>query len=143
VLEANLALLRRQGHIAGWHDRTIDAGTEWAGAIDDNLAHADVVLLLVSADFLASDYGYDKEVALAIARHDAGEALVIPVVLRPCDWSGAPFARLQALPKDAKPVTRWENRDDAWADVARGIRRATEALQQRRAGAAGPGARPR
>ena len=142
-LETHLALLKRQGHIEGWHDRKIGAGTEWAAAIDDNLAKADVVLLLISADFVASNYCYDKEMTRALERHDAGEALVIPVALRPCDWSGAPFAKLQALPKDAKAVTEWKNRDDAWTDVAAGIRRAVEDLRKRRAGAAGPSASPR
>jgi hypothetical protein len=86
---------------------------------------------LVSADFLASDYCYDNEVQQAMARHDAGEARVIPVILRPVDWHSAPFGALQALPKDGRPVTSWPTHDGAFADVARGIRAVAEALSRR------------
>jgi hypothetical protein len=128
-LETHLALLRRQGFIHQWHDRRIGAGQEWAGAIDVNLESAQIILLLVSADFIASDYCYEQEMARAIERHEAGEACVIPVILRAVDWTDAPFAKLQALPKDGKPVTAWVDRDAAWLDVARGIRKAVEALR--------------
>ena len=128
-LATHLALLKRQGVLNEWHDRRIGAGAEWGKAIDENLEAADIILLLVSADFLASDYCYDIEMNRAMARHDAGEARVIPVVLRPCDWQGAPFGKLQAVPKDAKPVTTWENQDEAFTDIARGIREAVEQLR--------------
>ena len=80
------------------------------------------------SDFLASDYCYDVEVKRAMERHDAGEARVIPVILRPVDWKGAPFGKLQALPRDARPVTEWPNRDQAFLDIAQGIRAAAEEL---------------
>ena len=128
-LEEALALLKRQGLISGWHDRKIGAGDEWKGAIDKNLEEAQVVLLLVSASFLASDYCWDVETKRAIERHDQGEAKVIPVILRPCDWHGAPFGKLQSLPKDGKAVTSWTNKDEAWTDVALGIRRAIETMR--------------
>jgi hypothetical protein len=86
------------------------------------------VLLLVSADFVASDYCYDIETKRALERLARGEIMVIPIILRPTDWAGAPFARLQALPRDAKPVTKWENRDDAWLDVVHGLRAAVTKL---------------
>ena len=127
-LEVGLATLRRQGLIADWYDRKIGAGTEWAGEIDARLNAARLILLLVSADFLASDYARDKEMARAMDRHDAGEARVIPIILRPCDWHSAAFGRLQALPRDGKPVTRWADRDEAWLDVVDGIRTALAAL---------------
>ena len=123
-LETHLAMLKREGVIRGWHDRKITAGKGWDGKIGENLNSADIILLLVSPDFLASDYCYDNEVVKAVGRNDAGEACVIPVILRPCDWTRAPFNALQALPKNAKPVTRWQRRDDAFLDVAEGIRRA-------------------
>ncbi|KYF94504.1 hypothetical protein BE20_00100 [Sorangium cellulosum] len=116
---------RDEGLLQSWHDRRIGAGDDWAGQIDRNLDEAEVILLLVSADFLASDYCFDKEMKRALARHDAGQARVIPVVLRKTDWRSAPFARLQAL------VTLWQDRDEAWTDVALGIRRAIEALRGR------------
>jgi hypothetical protein len=85
-----------------------------------------VVLLLVSADFLASDFCYDKEMEVALSRHNKGEAVVVPIIIRPVDFEESPFAKLQALPTDAKPVTIWENRDEAWLSVARGIRKVCE-----------------
>jgi hypothetical protein len=123
-LATHLTMLKRQGIIAAWHDREITAGSDWAGAIDTHLNSASVILLLVSANFLASDYCYDLELGQAMKRHAAGEAQVIPIILKPCDWTGAPFGKLQALPKNAKPVTKWDDRDEAFLDVAQGIRRA-------------------
>ena len=125
-LGTHLSLLKRARVIDEWHDRRIGAGDEWAGAIDAHLNSAAVILLLVSADFLASDYCYDLEMTRALERHDAGDARVIPVILRSVDWRGAPFAKLQALPKDGKPVTSWPDQDEAFTDVARGIRKVVE-----------------
>ncbi len=99
---------------------------EWAGKIDENFKAADIILLLVSADFIASDYCYDIEMQAALERHAAGEARVIPVILRETDWQQAPFGKLQALPKDGRPITSWPNRDKSWKDVAAGIRRVIE-----------------
>jgi hypothetical protein len=131
VLEDHLALLRRQEVISIWHDRQIGAGTEWEGQIDTHLNTASVILLLVSAAFLASNYCYDKEMTCALQRHNDGEARVIPIILRPVDWTGAPFAKLQALPRDGRPITTWGNRDEAWRDVGRGIREAVGSLRLR------------
>jgi hypothetical protein len=133
-LALHLAMLQRQGVIKAWHDRKISAGTEWAQAIDDNLNAADIILLLISDSFLASDYCYDIEMKRAMARHEAGEARVIPIILKPVDWSGAAFGKLQAFPKNAKPVTTWNNRDQAFLDIAQGIRQAaTEMAAEGRA----------
>jgi len=127
-LEKHLSILKWQGVITGWHDRRIGAGREWEGEIDKHLNTAHIILLLISADFLASDYCYDVEMKRAMKRHEAGEARVIPVILRPVDWKGAPFVKLQALPRDAKAVTEWPNRDKALLDVVRGIRAAVKEL---------------
>lgn len=124
TLGLHLASLQRQGVIKSWHDRKISAGTEWKQAIDENLNSAEIILLLISENFIASDYCYDLEMERAIARHDAGEARVIPIILKPVDWSGAPFGKLQALPKNAKPVTTWSNRGEAFLNIAEGIRQA-------------------
>jgi hypothetical protein len=123
-LEKHLSLMRRQGEIAGWHDRKIGAGTEWKKTIDQNLRNADIILLLVSADFLASDYCYDNEMKQAMKLHQEGSARVIPIILRDCDWSSAPFAKLQALPKNAKPLKAWTDPDEGYHDIVRGIREA-------------------
>ncbi len=120
-LEKQLTLLKRQGLIQPWHDRRITAGKEWKGEIDAHLEQADIVLLLVSADFLASDYCYDVEWKRAKARHDAAQARVVPIIVRDVSWHSAPFAKLQALPTDGKAVTTWDNRDTAWRNVAEGI----------------------
>jgi internalin A len=127
-LETHLKLLQRQGIIAAWHDRKILAGDQWDREIDRHLERAKIILLLISADFIASDYCWGKEVERALERHNAKEARVIPVMLRPCDWRNAPFGSLQGLPKDMKPITKWRDRDTAWADVASGIRRIATAL---------------
>ena len=129
-LEKHLSLLRREGMIEQWHDRRIAAGQEWEGEIDENLAAAHVVLLLVSADFIASDYCFDIEMKTAMQRHEAEEAIVIPVILRPCDWHTAPFGKLLALPKYGKAATSWSNQDEAFTDVAGGIREAIGRLRQ-------------
>ena len=79
---------------------------------------------------MASDYCYEKEMARALERHRAGDAVVVPVLLRPVDWKQSPLSALQALPKDARPVTLWPNVDEALLNVAEGIRRAVSAFRQ-------------
>src|SRR5262245_13106491 len=129
-LEKHLRLLQRRGIIQPWHDREITAGRDWEGAIDENLEKAELILLLISSDLLDSDYCYDNEMKRALARHEADEAWVVPVHLRPVDWKDAPFAHLQALPTDARPVTEWANRDQAFKNIAEGIRQAVQAIRQ-------------
>lgn len=123
-LEKHLTLLQRQGVIRSWHDRKISPGLDWKGAIDANLASADIVLLLVSADFMASDYCFDVEMRWALERQQEGEMTVIPILCRPVEWIGAPFSHLQTLPQDARAITLWPNMDEAFTDVTRGIRQA-------------------
>lgn len=125
-LAKHLRILVRQGVITDWHDRKITAGSEWKGEIDNHLNTSRVILLLISANFMDSDYCYDVEMKRALERHEAKEARVIPVILRSVYWKGSPFAKLQALPKDAKPVTSWEDRDAAFANIVEGIQAALE-----------------
>lgn len=127
-LEKQLSLLKRQGLIACWHDHEISAGRGWAQEIDTHLNSASIILLLVSPDFLVSDYCYGIEMKRAMERHKVGEARVIPVILRPAYWEDAPFGGLQALPKNAKPVATWRNRDEAFLNIAEGIRKAVKEL---------------
>src|SRR5438105_14925341 len=122
-LETHLSLLQRQGLISLWHDRLISPGADWAKTVDTHLKTASVILLLVSANFLASDYCYSVEMKRALERHAANEARVVPILVRPVDWKDAPFAHLQPLPTDAKPITSWRNKDQALVDITAGIRR--------------------
>jgi formylglycine-generating enzyme required for sulfatase activity len=132
-LATHLAPLRRQGIIEDWCDRMISPGQPWEEAINQRLESAQLILLLVSAYFLASDYCYQKEMKRALERHEAGEVQVIPVILRPVDWELAPFSKLQCLPSDARAVTLWSDIHAAFTDIAKGIRRAAEVEAQRRA----------
>ena len=128
-LEKHLSILRKQGLITEWHNRMIGAGKDVAEEIDIHLNTSQIILLLISPDFIASDYCYSVEVKRAMERHEAGEAFVIPVILRRVDWKSASFGKLQALPKDGKPIMKWANRDEAFFDVAKGIREAVEELR--------------
>ncbi len=123
-LETHLAMLKRQGVISMWHDRRLVAGDNVDAGIAIELDRADIILMLVSPDFLASDYCYGVEVARALERYAAGEARVIPVILRPCDWQAAPFGKLLAAPTDGRPVTKWPDPDDAFLDITKAIRAA-------------------
>jgi len=125
-LEKHLSFLEQQGYIAGWNDRDIQAGQEWQEEIDSHLNAAQIILLLISSDFMASKYCSSIEMTKAMERHQAGEARVIPIILRPTDWQGAPFSKLQALPTNAKPITRWTDRDEAFLDVEQGIRKVVQ-----------------
>jgi len=130
-LETHITLLKRQGFISTWHDRKILGGEKWEGVIDDNFKRADLILLLVSSDFVASDYCYEIEMRTSLERDRMGEARVVPVILRDCVWQDAPFGKLHALPKDGKPITSWPNRDEAWKDVAVGIKNVVEELRSK------------
>lgn len=127
-LEIHLSLLKQEGLIKGWYDREIRAGAEWANEIDAHLNSAHIILLLISPDFMASDYCYSLEMKRALERHTHQETRVIPVILRPTDWERASFGKLQALPTDGKPVTRWSNRDEAFLHVAQEIRKVVDEL---------------
>ena len=128
-LDKHLSQLRHDGLITTWHKRQIIAGTDWVKALDEHLNMASVILLLISADFLASDYCYGVEMQRAMERHDANEARVIPILLRPCDRQSAPFGKLQSLPSDGRPVSNWHNSDEAFANIAQGIRVALQDIQ--------------
>jgi internalin A len=130
-LQTHLTLLHRQRIIDAWDDRRIGSGDEWKQKIDENLERADIVLLLVSADFIASDYCYEKEMKRALERHDKGEAVVIPIIVREVNWYGAPFAGLQVLPKDGRAVALWNPRDSAWRNVSEGIERVAKAMREK------------
>lgn len=133
-LAGHLKILERRGLIRAWHDRQILAGEDWHQAIDEHLDSADLVLLLVSKDFVGSDYIFGVELERAQARCDSGDCEVVPILVRAVDIEPGDFwfmAR-QGLPPDLKPVTSWANRDEAWTQVAKGLRRTVEAIQARK-----------
>ena len=130
-LYVHLSNLRRQGKIKPWQDRAIEAGDEWDAEIKAQLEAAGIILLLVTPRFIASEYCFDKEMQRAMERHEAGTARVIPVIMKPCDWQGTAFSKLQVLPKDAKPVVSWPDQDEALLDVVRGLRRVVESLAKK------------
>lgn len=127
-LANHLSNLQRNGHITAWHDREISAGTVSADEIEKHLNSADVILLLISADFIASEDSWQREVTRAMEKHEAKEARVIPVLVRDCDWEETPFSRLQPLPSNRKAINSWDNKDAAFTDVAKGIRKAVKEI---------------
>jgi hypothetical protein len=125
--------MERAGMLKIWCDREIDPGVKWEDAILRNMDTADMILLMVSAAYYDSSYIHEKELKYALMRHNRGEATVIPVIVRPCDFDADPIASsIQSLPKDAKPVTEWPNRDNAWLNVVKGIRKEVEKLDNKR-----------
>lgn len=129
-LDKHLSGLKRKNYINTWYDGKIDAGKEWEKEIDLNLSKADILLLLISADFIASDYCYEVEMTKAISRHEKGDAVIIPIILNPCDWSDLPFSKIQGLPQNGKPITStyWENSEIALNEVAKSIKDIVENL---------------
>jgi formylglycine-generating enzyme required for sulfatase activity len=132
-LEKALKLLERQGLIDTWSDRKLLPGDRWEEGIEEELERADLILFLVSDDFIASEFIWGREMKRALEREEKGEARVVPVIVRPCDWHTAPFGKLQAVPKDGLAVTHsdWGSEDEAWADVARRLRTAVEELARK------------
>lgn len=127
-LEKHLTALKHQGVIEMWHDRRIGAGQEFDQEISENLERAEIILLLVSSDFISSPYCYGIEMTRALERHRNGEARVIPVILRPSYWHNLPFGRLLATPTDGQPVTKFANQDEAFLEITRAIHDAAKQL---------------
>ena len=128
-LDKHLAVMKRLGWIRIWYDRDIKAGQMWADEISQHLSTAEIVLLLISSHFLASDYCYSAELKYALQRQEMGEAVVIPIIIRPVDWSITPFHMLRALPRNGKAVVNWANRDQAFFAVTEELR---QLIEQRR-----------
>jgi CheY-like chemotaxis protein len=140
-LRGHLKILERRGLLSSWHDREIKPGEDWHQKIDAQLQTSDLVLLLVSKDFIDSDYIFGNELTVAMQRHQAGLSTVVPIVVRainiePDDQEALPFLKLQALPTDMRPVTSWPNRDEAWTNVAKGLRATVKAIHERKAATA-------
>lgn len=123
-LSDHLGGLRTGGYISDWHDGQIVPGQEWEPEIIRRLNGADIILLLVTSGFLGSGYIGRVELARALERHRRGEAIVIPIILKPADWQSAGLEGLQALPKDGRAVSTWSDQDAAFLSIAQGLRRA-------------------
>jgi hypothetical protein len=116
-----LVIFDRLNIIRKWHDRMISPGSEWKGQIDTGLLQAQIILLFISPDFFESDYCYNIEMKEALSRHNSGQARIIPIILRPCHWQTSPLSHIQVLPTDGKPVTTWDNLDEACLNIATGV----------------------
>jgi CheY-like chemotaxis protein len=141
-LSGHLKILERRGLLSQWHDRQIQAGEDWHSRISEELQTADLVLLLVSTAFINSDYIFGNELCVAMQRHAAGFTTVVPVIVRAVnieaeDADAFPFMKLQGLPTDLRPVTSWPNRDEAWTNVAKGLRATVKSIHEKKA-ASGP-----
>ena len=129
-LEKHLSVLKRNGYIDTWTDREIMPGEHWGTKISNELEEAKIILLLISADFLASNYCYDIEMNRALERHNSQEAIVIPIIIRFCDWTNTPFAAIQGLPVNAKPVKDWSDQDQAFLNIVESIKVLLNSLQK-------------
>ena len=124
--------LSRMNLISEWHDAKIEPGDKWSEKIIEQINGADIVIFLVSIDFINSKYCYDIEMETALKRNDNLECVVIPVLMRKCLWQHTPLGALQALPKDAKPVASWPDMDEAFVNVVEGIKLVAEGLQKKK-----------
>jgi WD40 repeat protein len=131
-LTVHLSSMRREGKITMWHDRNISAGSEWGKEISRNLEESQIILLLVSADFLNSEYCYGIEMESALEQHKKGEACVVPIILRPCFWNDSPFAKLQVLPSNGVPVSSWSDQDSAFLSISNKIRNIVDDLEDQK-----------
>lgn len=125
-LDKALIMLKRNDKIETWNDRCLVAGSELEVEILENLKSADIILLLVSTDFLASQYCFEKEMKIALERHNSKSAVVIPVILRRCDWLKSELSNLVAIPKDGKPIKSWNDLDEAYFEVKEEIEKAID-----------------
>lgn len=133
-LEKHLRILQRRNIINVWTDSDISPGAEWEAKIEEKLNSAQIILLLISSSFMDSSFCWSNEMTKAMKRHEANTACVVPIIVRPAMWDGAPFSKLQALPLDLdnrpKPVMSWSLRDEAWTGVAEGIYKIANDLEQ-------------
>lgn len=131
-LQKHLSPLKRMGKITTWHDRRIVPGQEFERQIDLYFSQADIILLLISSDFINSDYCYQVEMANALERHNRGDAVVIPVILRDCAWHQLPFGSIMAATIDGKPITRFSSHDEGYVQVVDAVSRAIDNIKAKK-----------
>lgn len=122
-LHKHLAMLQREGTLTTWSDHSVLPGSQLGSDIDQNLDRSDLFLALLSPDYLASRYCYEREFQHALKLAEAGRIRIVPIILEPCDWLASPFSQFLALPKDGKPISEWTNHNNAFLDVVTGLRR--------------------
>lgn len=133
-LQEHLLVMKRQYaerehyQIRIWHSGKTLPGQDWKRSVEHHLVRAHIILLLVSVKFLSSEFCYSIQIQPALDRHNASEACVIPVILRPCDWRHEAFGHLQPLPIRGRSVAKWKPRDDAYVNIVIGIRKAIDHL---------------
>jgi tetratricopeptide (TPR) repeat protein len=131
-LDQHFSFLKREEKIVSWYDGELRAGEKWRGKIEEYLDSADIILLLVSAAFADSEFCYSVEMKRAMERHEDGEAVIVPILLHPCDWTNSPFAPLQALPRGDGAISEWQSTEKALYEVTRGVREVVEELIAKR-----------
>src|SRR3954447_8700950 len=132
-LDQWLQPLVRKRVLKFWHNQQILAGENWEKEIDDRLNDADIIILLISIDFITSNYCYSKEMRLAQERHEKGQARVICILVRSCDWEDEDFIKkLQILPKKSIPVASCVDKDEAWTSIVKEIRQSAEDLRSKK-----------
>ncbi len=129
-LHRHLAVLRREGSIEAWYDGELLPGQPWRPEILAQLEESQVIVMLVSSDFLASDFCTSVEMERALERSRRREGIALPVIARACDWKHTALGELLALPADGLAVTLWSNRDEAWLDTVGGVRKVIEAMRK-------------
>ena len=122
-LKIHLTPMRREKRITDWADKDIYAGSDLDSSISDELENSDLFIALISPDYLASNYCYEKEFDKAMAMQEAGRITIVPIILQPCEWKITPFGKMKALPKDGKAVSEWTNENNAYLDIANEMRR--------------------
>lgn len=137
-LESHLSMMIRNGEIDQWNDKMIEPGEKWDESINESLDKAELLIFLVSSDFLNSEYCYGIETARSIAKHHENKATIIPVIIRHCDWQSSKLAQFQVLPLGGKPVREFEDRDKAFLQVVDGIKVAIRAINNEKKRKAGP-----
>jgi len=133
--QTHLSTLKRKELIEVWTDKGITPGQEWDSQIKGNLETADIIIFLVSPDFIASDYIHDIEIEKAIEKYKRGENVIIPIVIRTCDFGSLEIAKFQALPKGAKPVSTWADKDEVWSDVVNQLKLVVQNVAKKKADA--------
>ena len=128
TLETYLKLAKRQGYISVWHDRKISPGDFWEDEISNQLMRTKIFLLLISIDFLTSEYCVKVEMKAALEQHAREEAIVIPIIVRECDWKDTILGKFQVLPKDGKPISTWESNDAVYVDIMAEIKKRVKSL---------------